>query len=193
MKNDRKEELLTRWMDDGLSDEELRELEPVLDESPELHKERADYIRLREDLRAAMPAEVDPPFPDYFNSRLGRVIREGSRASSSAESPRAARGLNRLWFWWMVPAATGAVVFAFLLGMKSGQSANPAAVVDSAAGSEVYSPLASVSTEVILDRESNSTLLIVEGLAPLEDVDLAVGGGFRDGHHGYYVNTEKVY
>ena len=29
MKNDRKEELLTRWMDDGLSDEELRELEPV--------------------------------------------------------------------------------------------------------------------------------------------------------------------
>ena len=56
MKNDRKEELLTRWMDDGLSDEELRELEPVLDESPELHQERADYIRLREDLRAAMPA-----------------------------------------------------------------------------------------------------------------------------------------
>ena len=193
MKNDRKEELLTRWMDGGLSDEELRELEPVLDESPELHQERADYIRLREDLRAAMPAQVDPPFPDYFNSRLGRVIREGSGKSSSMESPRAARGLNRLWFWWMVPAATGAVVFAFLLGMKRGQSANPAAVVDSAAGSEVYSPLASVSTEVILDRESNSTLLIVEGLAPLEDVDLAVGGGFRDGRHGYYVNTEKVY
>ena len=193
MKNDRKEELLTRWMDDELSDEELRELEPVLAESPELHQERADYIRLREDLRAALPAETEPPFPDYFNSRLGRSVREGRGVSSTVELPREARGFNRLWFWWMVPAATGAVVFAFLLGMKSAQSVNPAAVVDAAAGSEVYSPLASVSTKVILDRESSSTLLVVEGLAPLEDVDLSVGEGFRDGYHGYYVNTEKVY
>ena len=40
MNKDRKEELLTRWMDDALSEEELRELEPVLAEHPELHEER---------------------------------------------------------------------------------------------------------------------------------------------------------
>ena len=82
---------------------------------------------------------------------------------------------------------------AFLLGMKSAQPASQGGVVDAAAGSEVYSPLASVSTEVILDRESDSTLLVVEGLAPLADTDLAIGEGFLQGGHGYYVNTEKVY
>ena len=66
-------------------------------------------------------------------------------------------------------------------------------VVDAAAGSEVYSPLSEVSTEVILDRESDSTLLVVEGLAPLADTDLVTAEGFLDGEHGYYVNSENVY
>jgi hypothetical protein len=93
----------------------------------------------------------------------------------------------------MAPAATAAVVMAFLLGMKSAQPANQGGVVDAAAGSEVYSPLANVSTEVILDRESDSTLLVVEGLAPLADTDLVIGEGFLDGEHGYYVKTEEIY
>ena len=193
MKNERKEELLTRWMDDGLSDEELRELEPVLAEHPELKEERAEYARLREDLQAAIPAEVEPPFPDFFNSRLERLVREEGRGERKTDSRRGEGSFNRLWLWWMAPAATAAVVVAFLLGMKSVQPITQGAVVDAAAGSEVYSPLASVSTEVILDRESDSTLLVVEGLAPLADTDLAIGEGFLQGGHGYYVNTEKVY
>ena len=193
MKNDRKEELLTRWMDDGLSDEELRELEPVLAEHPELHEERADYARLREELRAAVPSEIEPPFPDFFNSHLERLVREERRGVDKTDSRRGEGAFNRLWFWWMAPAATAAVVMAFLLGMKSAQPVNQGGMVDAAAGSEVYSPLAEVSTEVILDRESDSTLLVVEGLAPLADTDLVVGEGFLDGEHGYFVKTEKVY
>ena len=193
MKNDRKEELLTRWMDDGLSDEELCELEPVLAEHPELYEERADYVRLRQELQASIPAEVEPPFPDFFNSRLERMVREEGRGASKTDLPQGAGAFNRMWIWWMAPAATAAVVAAFLLGMKSAQPATQGGVVDAAAGSEVYSPLASVSTEVILDRESDSTLLVVEGLDPLADTDLAIGEGFVEGGHGYYVNTEKVY
>jgi len=191
MKTDRKEELLTRWMDDGLSDEELRELEPVLTEHPELHEERADYARLREELRTAVPSEIEPPFPDFFNSHLERLVREEGRGVDKTRQSEGA--FNRLWIWWMAPAAAAAVVMAFLLGMKSAQPANHGGMVDAAAGSEVYSPLAEVSTEVILDRESDSTLLVVEGLAPLADTDLVVGEGFLDGEHGYFVKTEKVY
>jgi len=191
MKTDRKEELLTRWMDDGLSDEELRELEPVLTEHPELHEERADYARLREELRTAVPSEIEPPFPDFFNSHLERLVREEGRGVDKTRQSEGA--FNRLWIWWMAPAAAAAVVMAFLLGMKSAQPANHGGMVDAAAGSEVYSPLAEVSTEVILDRESDSTLLVVEGLAPLADTDLVVGEGLLDGEHGYFVKTEKVY
>jgi anti-sigma factor RsiW len=191
MKTDRKEELLTRWMDDGLSDEELRELEPVLTEHPELHEERADYARLREELRTAVSSEIEPPFPDFFNSHLERLVREEGRGVDKTR--RSEGAFNRLWIWWMAPAVAAAVVMAFLLGMKSAQPVNQGGMVDAAAGSEVYSPLAEVSTEVILDRESDSTLLVVEGLAPLADTDLVVGEGFLDGEHGYFVKTEKVY
>ena len=193
MKTDRKEELLTRWMDDGLSDEELRELEPVLTEHPELHEERADYARLREELRTAVSSEIEPPFPDFFNSHLERLVREEGRGVDKTDSRRREGAFNRLWIWWMAPAAAAAVVMAFLLGMKSAQPANQGGMVDAAAGSGVYSPFAEVSTEVILDRESDSTLLVVEGLAPLADTDLVVGEGFLDGEHGYFVKTEKVY
>jgi len=193
MKTDRKEELLTRWMDDGLSDEELRELEPVLTEHPELHEERADYARLREELRTAVSSEIEPPFPDFFNSHLERLVREEGRGVDKTDSRRREGAFNRLWIWWMAPAAAAAVVMAFLLGMKSAQPVNQGGMVDAAAGSGVYSPFAEVSTEVILDRESDSTLLVVEGLAPLADTDLVVGEGFLDGEHGYFVKTEKVY
>ena len=194
MKNDRKEELLTRWMDEGLSDEEMKELEPVLSGSPELHEERARFLLLREKLRDSVPRKVDPPFPDYFNSHLEKLVKAADAAPMVQETPGVFASFNRLWLLWMAPAVTAAVVFAFLLGIKSAQSDNAASsLVDSAAGSEVYSPLANVSTEVIVDRDSNSTLLVVEGLAPLSDSDLAAGGGFSDGDHGYYVNIRGAY
>ena len=85
-------------------------------------------------------------------------------------------------------------MFAFLLGMKSAQSGDTSSrLVDSGASSEVYSPLTNVSTQVILDGDSDSTLLVVEGLAPLSDSDLALSAGFFDGRHGYYVNVKETY
>ena len=191
MNKDRKEELLTRWMDDALSEEELRELEPVLAEHPELHEERESYARVREDLRAAVAAEVEPPYPDFFNAHLERQIKEAGQREDSPSPRRGGGVFDRMWLWWMAPAATAAVVVAFLLGMKSAQPTMENAMVNVAVGSEVYSPLASVSTELILDKES--TLLVVEGLDPLNDNDLAIGQGLREGGHGYYVNTQKIY
>jgi len=194
MKNDRKEELLTRWMDDGLSENELKELEPILASSPELHEERARFLLLREKLCESVPREVDPPFPDYFNSHLEKLVKAESKVPKSEEGLGAFAAFNRRWLWWMAPAVTCAVVFAFLLGMKSAQSGDTSSrLVDSGASSEVYSPLTNVSTQVILDRDSDSTLLVVEGLAPLSDSDLALGAGFFDGRHGYYVNVKETY
>ncbi len=194
MKNDRKEELLTRWMDDGLSDEEMKEFEPILASSPELREERARFLLLREKLRDSVPREVDPPFPDYFNSHLEKLVKADQKAGEGIEGPGGFAAFNRRWLWWMAPAVTCAVVFAFLLGMKSAKiGGSSPMLVDAAAGSEVYSPLTNVSTKVIVDRESDSTLLVVEGLAPLSDSDLAVGAGFSDGHHGFYVNVKETY
>lgn len=194
MNNDRKEELLTRWMDDGLSEKEMKELEPILASSPELHEERARFLRLRERLRDSVPRELDPPFPDYFNSHLEKLVKAENAAPGLKEDSGAFSAFNRRWLWWMGPAVTCAVVFAFLLGMKSGQSGNASSgLVGSGSNSEVYSPLTNVSTQVILDTNSDSTLLVVEGLAPLSDSDLVLGARSFDGRHGYYVNVTKTY
>ena len=194
MNNDRKEELLTRWMDDGLSEKEMKELEPILASSPELHEERARFISLRERLRDCVPRELDPPFPDYFNSHLERLVKAENSAPERREVSGSFSAFNRRWLWWMAPAVTCAVVFAFLLGMKSAQSGNASSrLVGSGSDSEVYSPLTNVSTQVILDTNSDSTLLVVEGLAPLSDSDLALGARFFNGRHGYYVNFKGTY
>lgn len=190
MNEHRKEELLARWMDDALSDEELRELEPLLAAEPELHEERARFEALREELKTAIPAEEEPPYPDFFNTHLERLIK-GAGLSESESQPRAGL-VNRIWLWWMAPAATAAVVVAFLLGMKSAQPEN-LGIVNTVIESEVYSPMVNVSTEVFFDRESEATLLVVEGLEPLGDDDLSLGIGAVDGDHGYFVNTETIY
>ena len=141
MNNDRKEELLTRWMDDGLSEKEMKELEPILASSPELHEERARFLRLRERLRDSVPRELDPPFPDYFNSHLEKLVKAENAAPGLKEDSGAFSAFNRRWLWWMGPAVTCAVVFAFLLGMKSAQSGNASSgLVGSGSNSEVYSP-----------------------------------------------------
>lgn len=188
MNDDRKEELLTRWMDDALSAEEVRELEPVLADHPELNEERAEYIKLRDELRASIPAEVEPPYPDFFNTHLERLVREARQ--DEGEKKNAASGLGRLWLWWMAPAATAAVVMAFLLGMKNAPSPTPAGLVN-ATSSEIYSPLTTVKTREVLDDDA--TLIVVEGLDDLDDQDLVIGGGSIEGEHGIFVNAEEVY
>lgn len=190
MNDDRKEELLTRWMGDALSAEELRELEPLLAKNPELNEERVDYRKLRDELKAAIPAEVEPPYPDFFNSHLERLVREASRDEQVSEG--ASRGFSRIWLWWMAPAATAVVVGAFLLGMQSVQPPDSPGLAD-ASSSEIYSPLATVETKIIRDAELDATLIVVEGLDDLDDQDLVIGGGSIEGEHGFFVNTGEIY
>ena len=76
-------------MDGTLSAEEHGELEPFLQKHPELEGEREEYLRLREELRSVLPAEVEPPYPEFFNTHLMRQIREGEREEAVAEKPAA--------------------------------------------------------------------------------------------------------
>ena len=81
MNEKRKEELLIRWMDGGMTGAERLELEPYLASHPELEAEREAFLTMRNELRAAVPASVEPPYPDFFNAHLERLIRESQRVS----------------------------------------------------------------------------------------------------------------
>ena len=99
MNQNRKEELLTRWIDDALSDAEQGELEALLAEHPDLGRERDDYLRLRDEMQSAMPSSVEPPYPDFFNAHLERLVKNATREKSLPA--RGSSSLRRLFGWWL--------------------------------------------------------------------------------------------
>ena len=192
MNENRKEELLTRWMDDSLSEEELRELEPVLAESPELKDEREEYHKVRGALRAVIPAEVDPPYPEFFNTHLERLVQDATRSERAARKTKGT-GPGRLWVLWLAPAAAAAVVAAFILGLNSAPQQPPPVLGASEDGSAVYSPLASVSADIVHDKALGATLIVVEGLDTLSDEDLVIGDGSLESERGFFVTSDEIY
>ena len=188
MNQNRKEELLTRWMDGVLNDEELRELEPVLAEHPELQREREVYVELREDLQATIPAEVEPPYPDFFNAHLERLVQGASQSEKHQRKERTS--LNRLWTWWMAPAATAAMVAAFILGMKMTNLNVPAPISDVATA---YSPVASVEPVVYEDDSLEGTVIVLTGLDAVPDENLIGWNGSQLEGPGVFVTTHLTY
>lgn len=174
MNENRKEELLTRWLDDALTSDEQLELESLLESHPELRNDREEQLKIREQLRSVIPSEVEPPYPDFFNTHLERLVKDTMREPKVEKSKP---GL-RLWTWWMAPVAAAVVVAAFIAGMKS----NPM----SGSVTEVYSPLSNVSATVMEDEELEATLIVVDGLDELHLDDLKLAEGVDQGGHGYY-------
>lgn len=181
MNENRKEELLTRWLDDALTGDEQSELERLLESHPELRNDREEQLKIREKLRSVIPAEEEPPYPDFFNSHLERLVKE----SMSAPKDEKSRPGLRLWTWWMAPAAAAVVVAAFIAGMKSNPATEGGGVV-TASSTEIYSPLSTVSAQVMEDEDLGATLIVVEGLDELRLDDLELVAGLDQGEHGYY-------
>lgn len=176
MDENRKEELLTLWMDGGLSSAEGEELAPYLAKHPELEAEREEYVRLRDELRSVLPDHVEPPYPDFFNTHLMRQIREEERVE---RAPVAAEA-SGMWKWmqlWLAPAAAVAVVMAFLAGKEMGDTQGGAVAVNPAGGSSaemapgVYSAISSVDVTTWEDLDAGATVIVLNGL---EDIPSSV-------------------
>ncbi|MCB1232299.1 MAG: hypothetical protein KDN19_18770 [Verrucomicrobiae bacterium] len=85
MKPNAEEEHLTRWIDGEISEEEAARL---LGESrPDWRDEAAATAALGDQLRAAIPAERELPYADFFNHQIRRRI-EGDVFSDEAIAAR---------------------------------------------------------------------------------------------------------
>jgi anti-sigma factor RsiW len=187
MDQNRKEELLTLWMDEALSPDDRRELEPYLVEHPELEAEREEYLRLRNELRSVLSAEVEPPYPDFFNTHLMRQIREEERQERVVERAAAAG----MWGWlkpWLAPAAAAAVVASFIAGKEfGGTKENAVAVVPTAeVAPVVYSSLSTVDVRTWESPDEGVTVIVLEGLDEIpSSVDLMkTTAALEDGEPG---------
>ena len=158
------------WLDDELQGSELATFEASLRGDGELIARREEVRDWRREIGAALPAVEEPPYPDFFNSRVEQAIRQAS--------PRAAVGWAwaGLWRQWFLPAsAVAGMALTFWLGTKSGGGPQPVvqapreAVMVVQAVPAVYTPERGVDAEWFSSDEAAATVIVLEGLDAIPD------------------------
>lgn len=167
MKQERKEELMVRWMDGELAPGEMEELQPYLEGEPELRKMQRGHDLVRSELLSAFQGK-DVPYGDFFQAKLERAI-----VAQAISEERAAAKKKTSWRdalrWSLAPVTVGAVALAFLAGTKvtNKPAGSPSAIAT--VNSVVYTPEGGVSANYFRERNSGTSVILLEGLQPLPD------------------------
>jgi len=181
------------WLDDELHGEELAAFEATAGSQPEMIAAREDVRRWRALMASAVPAAVDPPYPEFFNTRVERAIRVPV-AVAAASVPK-----KQWWFFRqsvLVPmAACVGMAFTFWLGTETsrrtnmaGDSAPPRTVaVESALPKTltveplVYTPENGVEAERFTSSPAAATVILLSGVDEIpDDTDFSKSTSFND-------------
>jgi hypothetical protein len=161
---------LALWLDDELTGDDLAEVEAWALSQPEQLAAREETRKWRAMLSTALPASEEPPFPDFFNSRILQSIREQA-PRPTAPLPAARFSWSSLW---MPLAACAGMAFAFLAGKQTSSRPAQVAVVTEApkliaAKPAVYTPELGVKAEWFASEEASATVIVLEGVTAFPD------------------------
>lgn len=161
------ETTLALWLDDELTGAELAAVEEWALNQPEQIAARDEVRRWRATMAAAIPAAEEPPYPEFFNSRIMREIREGT------PKPLIVAERSFSWRSWVMPlAACAGMVLAFAIGRKSGSAPDydvanaPRAIPVEPV---VYTPESGVNAEWFASTKASATVIVLKGLAAIPD------------------------
>lgn len=178
MNQERKEELVVRWMDDEkLSASESDELAQILEAEPELKAMKKGHSQMRSELQAAYPKTEDVPYGDFFQSKLEQAIRDAER--EEAPAVRAGASWKDTLRWWLAPVAVGAMAVAFLAGTRVGNAPAENRLVVAQAKNRplVYTPEGGVTSTIVNADAEGTSVIVLDGLQPIPDsYDLMAGG-----------------
>lgn len=176
MNQERKEELIVKWMDEALSPTEKEEFASLLEAEPELRDLKEGHGSMKAQLQEAFPADADVPYGDFFTSRLQRAIAEES-------APALPKKESSVWSqflrWGAAPAMAAALVVAFLAGtqIKQPEMAAPQFTFHP----EIYTPSAGVSASYA-SLDQSSSVILLDGLEEIpESLDLIAMSAGSDG------------
>jgi len=171
------ETTLALWLDDELTGEDLAAVESWAMNHPDQLAARQEIREWRTLLASAVPATEEPPYPDFFNSRILQSIRES--APGEATPPRhetPAKKNPPFWkTWWMPLAACAGMALAFWTGTKT---AKPALVADYDVSNApkaipveqlVYTPDKGVNAELFASSHAAATIIVLNGVAAIPD------------------------
>lgn len=161
------EATLALWLDDELSGAELASVESWAKEHPEQLAAREEIRRWRATISTAIPASEEPPYPDFFNSRVLQAIRE--------QTPKPVASEKKPFFWksWLMPmAACAGMALTFWVGTKSNSTPEydvagaPRAIPVEPV---LYTPETGVNAELFASKEASATVIVLNGVTAIPD------------------------
>lgn len=161
------ESTLALWLDDELTGDALAAVEAWAASQPEQLAAREGIRRWRATLAAAIPASEEPPYPEFFNSRVLQAIRE--QKPKTAVARKSPLSWNS---WWMPAAACAGMAMAFWVGKNSrtapdydAMNAPRAIPVEPV----VYTPETGVKAEWIASSKASATVIVLNGVTAIPD------------------------
>jgi anti-sigma factor RsiW len=161
------EETLALWLDDELTGHEMAAVEAWASQHPEQLAARAGIRQWRATFSAAIPTSEEPPYPDFFNSKVLQGIRE------QAPKPLVAEKRPVSWKSWLMPtAAFAGMALTFWVGKKSNSvpeinvAGAPRAIpVDPV----LYTPETGVNAELFASSDASATVIVLSGVTAIPD------------------------
>jgi hypothetical protein len=159
------EETLALWMEGELAGPQLAAVEAWAASHPELLAEREALGEWKSTLRALIPADEQPAYPDFFNSRIQRsLVEEPTVALRPAPAPA------RIGWWrsLVVPGMAAGMALCFWLGTQVND--RPPTTVTVVATKEppvIYTPAQGVTAEIVTTADGE--IIVLEGLAAMPD------------------------
>jgi hypothetical protein len=154
---------LIRWLDGEMNDTERTAFDARLKEDPILAKEANELRALSEGIRAHLPAEMQVPHADFFNSQIQVRIAQLDLDESRQKHVGSTSLVDLFLAWLRQPwfATAGAVALAVLgiLWMRpQTQNAEHSLILSS------YTPGLGVEASTYHDNEADATVLMLDGL-----------------------------
>ncbi|HEY1051164.1 MAG TPA: hypothetical protein VGE39_15445 [Prosthecobacter sp.] len=154
---------LIRWLDGEMTAAESAAFEERLKQDPVLAKDAQELRALSAGIRAHLPAAMEVPHADFFNSqiqvRIAQLETEDARVKRLAPSAWAS-----LFQWLRQPwlTAAGAVALAILSFVMLRPGVENATSESSILSS--YTPNSSVHARTFHDTDADATVLMLDGL-----------------------------
>ena len=160
------EVLLALWLDDELQGEDLAKVESWALTQPDQIAAREEVRAWRKTMAAALPAVEEPPYPDFFNSRITKEI----RTMQAAPEPSAPAARPSLWRWLFPATAFAGMALAFWVGTKT-HSAGESTLAKG--GDEISSPVWYTPEQGVdaqwVKGTGNSTVILLNGVSAIPD------------------------
>lgn len=161
---------LAMWLDDELTGDDLAEMDAWAATRPGQLAAKEELREYREVLRANVTANEEPPYPDFFLSRVNQGIRDLQLAEEKAVPVKSAS--VPFWRSWLMPAAACAgMIFAFGIGRQSGDrdtSVTESPVIP-AASPMVYTPEEGVDAKWFAGNTGNASVIVLSGVSAIPD------------------------